>query len=278
MAFKVIRIVDDGENQEVHILGDDNTFRDEDKILEIWAKIRGERNASLLIEVGDGRELVLKVYSGTVKLPEVKKAIWASKLIVDAELFKSEATGKLLDPTQDLWMPIKKKFKMAVALQKEVAKWERIAQTSRSERRRKDALAALRNAANELEAFLVDERVSEDGLFITFLASPRESKNGFVILDLITNSCMREEIREAIEATNKDATREDVDGFIEEEFARRSADAQRCAVAKVTSELSKRTKSPILNARELQELSMQFCEALDEQTLNDELEARHSAV
>lgn len=277
MAFKVIRVVDEGENQEVHILGDDNTFRDEDRILNVWAQVRGERNASLLIEVGDGRELVLKIFSGTVKLPESKKTIWASKLVVDANLFRSEATGKILDPTQDLWMPIKKKFKAVVAMKKEIAKQERIARTTRSEKRHKDALAALRSATDQLEAFPVDEKVNEDGLFITFLASSRESRNNLAILDLMTNSCMREEIREAIESANKDTSSDEINRIVEEEFARRSASAQRCAVAKVTEALAKRTKSPALNAHELQELSMSFYERLDEQIMNDELETRPSA-
>ncbi len=275
MAFKVIRIVDEGENQEVHILGDDNTFRDEDRILNVWAQVRGERNASLLIEVGDGRELVLKIFSGTVKLPEPKKIIWASKLVVDANLFRSEATGKILDPTQDLWMPIKRRFKAVVAMKKEIAKQERIARTTRSEKRHKDALAALRSATDQLETLLVDEKVNEDGLFITFLASSRENRN-MVVLDLMTNSCMREEIREAIESANEDASSKEINGIVEEEFARRSASAQRCAVAKVTEALAKRNKSHT-NAHELQELSMRFYERLDEQIMNDELETRPSA-
>ena len=269
MAFKLTRVIDGETCQEIHILGEDSTFRDEDKILEIWGRVRKNRNAFLLIEVGDGHEFVLKIFSDTVQPVEPNKTIWASKLVVDSALLKG------IDPTQGLWMPIKRQFKKVVELRNEIKKQEGIAQRSRSEERRKAAKKALRERKSELKELLADGNTHEDGLFITFLAGPNPrggQRHNLVVLDLMTNSCMREEIRIATESKTED--KGEIAAIIDKEFARRSATAQRCAVAKLAEKLVQRSEEPALNGYELKQLSLDFCDALEEQILSDEVARR----
>lgn len=62
MAFKVTYV----EASEIHIIGDDGTFKDAAKILEAWGEVCGGLNVNLSVAAHDDRVFVLKLFSNKV--------------------------------------------------------------------------------------------------------------------------------------------------------------------------------------------------------------------
>ena len=262
MAFRVTHV----EDQVIHLIGEDNTFRDEVTILDAWEKARGGRNVNLLVEVHDDHEFVLKPFSDEVILPAHDQPIWSSKIIVSSDILKG------VDATQDVWMPIKRQIKELDKAQRDLVRCENIAQKSKSEERRNRA----KNEKREHKKFIrimTEAGWDVDGLFVTFISN-RSAGASLQTIDLYTNGCLREIVRDEIKAETPD--QEPTLSEIESRFAYRSAAAQRCVILQLIKTLNDLTGKKPLNHRELQEVTMSFAEALDESIMDAEIAARYA--
>jgi len=260
MAFRVTHV----EASEIHLIGEDNTFKDEANILEAWEEVRGGRNVNLLIEVHDDQVFVLKPFSNKVNLPDQNKSIWASKIVVSAEILKG------FDPTQDIWMPIRRQLKVLKKAERDIAKYDSISRKSKSSGRRNQALADMEDCRELIEA-LSGAGWDTDGLFVTFIPN-RNAGAKLQTLDLYTNGCLYDAVRDEIQvATPEQAVNQKK---VDARFAYRSAAAQRCAILQLLKTLEDITGEEPLNDYEIQEVTMSFAEALDARILDEEVAAR----
>lgn len=262
MAFHITHV----EDQVIHLIGEDNTFRDEVTILDAWEKARGGRNVNLLVEVHDDHEFVLKPFSDEVILPAHDQPIWSSKIIVSSDILKG------VDATQDVWMPIKRQIKELDKAQRDLERCENIAQKSKSEERRNRAKSEKREHKKFIR-IMTEAGWNVDGLFVTFISN-RNAGASLQTIDLYTNGCLREIVRDEIKAEAPE--QEPALSEIESRFAYRSAAAQRCVILQLIKTLNDLTGKKPLNHRELQEVTMSFAEALDESIMDAEVAARYA--